>query len=242
MLSDKNTRGSSQSPELSNDAAGKLLVNIFEACDMEPSNLSIEALSSYTEYRREKHGLEKIILLFIFVVFLVLPLFFIAPELNIRYTDRISGYPVYSLSIDSSIIPVSRVSASLDGKAVSVYESGTREFKITPTENGQLTVRVTLANRQYNLVTVQIEGIDVDSPRFVSSSKVDDILYIYFSETGSGVDEDGCYAVSVSGAVIYPLSVDPVSQCVAFDFPEENMTIFIPDKKGNTMQLLFSVP
>ena len=230
-------------PQLSTDAASKVLYNVFEACELQPSTLPIDTLASYSEYRREKYSLQKYILLFVFVIFLVLPLFFIAPRLDLSLSDFSSDYPTYSLTVDSKIVPVSRVSAAIDGVPVSVYESGVRQFSITPTVNGELTVRVTLSNRQYNIVSATVEGIDVDSPDFLWSTKDDEqnLLYINVSETGSGLDPDGCFAVTVSGERMDAVDVDVDRQCVVFAFPDEDFTFFISDRKGNTLQLLVSV-
>lgn len=229
-----------QVPELSTDAAGKLLVNVFESCDVQPSNLPIETLTSYSEYRRERFSLQKYILLIVFVVFLILPLFFIAPKLSLTLKS-FDDYPTYELAVDSAFIPVSRVSAAVDGKPVSVYENDARVFSITPTENGTLNVHVTLSNRQYNVVDTVVEDIDVQSPVFLGSSKGDDTLTLFVSETGSGLNPDNIYCITVSGEIIRPVSIDLEGQSVVFPFPDESFTVFISDLKENTLQLVVTV-
>ena len=227
-------------PELSPDAAGKLLVNVFESCEVQPSNLPIETLTSYSQYRRERFSLQKYILLFVFVVFLILPLFFIPPRLSLELAS-FDDYPTYTLLVNSRFIPVSRVTAAVDGKPVSVYESDARVFSITPTQNGELDVRVTLSNRQYNVIGCTVEGIDVDSPKFLGSSKGEDTLTLLVSEDGSGLDPDNIYAVTVSGTMLRPVSVDLETQSIVFPFPEESFTVFISDCKENVLQLVVTV-
>ena len=230
-------------PELSADAAGKLLVNVFESCEVQPSNLPIEILTSYSEYRRERFSLQKYVLLIVFVIFLILPLFFISPKLSLSL-ESFDDYPTYKLAVDSDFIPVSRVSAAVDGKPVSVYENDARVFSITPTENGRLSVHVTLSNRQYNVTDTVVEGIDVKSPVFIGSSKTGETLTIMVSETGSGLDPDSTYAMTVGGTILRPLSIDtstPENQSVVFPFPDESFTVFISDLKENTLQLVVTV-
>ena len=227
-------------PELSPDAAGKLLDNVFESCDVQPSNIPIEKLTTYIEYVKERFSLQKFILVIVFIIFMILPIFFIAPKLDLKQVS-FDDYPTYELTVDSKFIPVSRVSAALDGKPVSVYENDNRVFSITPTENGKLDVRVTLSNRQYNVAEDNVEGIDVDKPEFISSSKKGDTLVIMVSETGSGLDPDNIYAVTSGGETFKPLSIDFEKQIIVFPFPQESFTVFISDYKENTLQLVVTV-
>ena len=44
---------------LSPDAASQMLSNVFEACDYEANRVPLEVLQSYSNYRRERHLLQR---------------------------------------------------------------------------------------------------------------------------------------------------------------------------------------
>ena len=228
-------------PELSNDAANKLLENIFDACQQEPNSIPLNKLALYSEYRRERYGLQKFIIIAVMIVFLALPLCFISPDVTI---ERLSGpdekIPIYQIRVKSDL-PISRVSASVDDHGFPVYESGDRLYTVQPTENGELKVKVTLANRQYSVVSLDVDDIDYTTPILVGNAHVDDMLVLDVEDGGAGIDWNGIYAETLSGKTMAPLSYDEEAGEVIFEFPEESVNIFIPDFKENVLQLVLSI-
>ena len=63
-------------PTLSQEAAGQMLSNVFEACDFEANRVPLEVLQSYSHYRRERNILQKAIIVLVVLLFLMLPVLF----------------------------------------------------------------------------------------------------------------------------------------------------------------------
>ena len=115
-------------PALDDQIAKQMLENIFEACDMESNTIPLEVLTSYSNYRRERFALQRLVLIIIMVLFFLLPVLFIAPTLSIQeLPTAVSADPVYELRVTSAFPPVSRVTATIDGRNIPVYETGTRQ-------------------------------------------------------------------------------------------------------------------
>ena len=148
-------------PALDDQIAKQMLENIFEACDMESNKIPLEVLTSYSNYRRERFALQRLVLVVIMVLFFLLPVLFIAPKISIRELPAtISADPVYELHVTSKFPSVSRVTATIDGHNIPVYETGTRQYSIEPTMNGTMTITVVLSNHQYAVETIAVTGID----------------------------------------------------------------------------------
>ena len=87
-------------PALDDQIAKQMLENIFEACDMESNKIPLEVLTSYSNYRRERFALQRLVLVVIMVLFFLLPVLFIAPKISIReFPTTISADPVYELHV-----------------------------------------------------------------------------------------------------------------------------------------------
>ena len=232
-------------PKLSDDAASKLLANVFDACEREQSTIPLETLTSYSEYRREKHGLQKVLLVIILLLFIVLPFFFIAPQFTVANVLQEDGKkPVYEVRV-SGFLPVDLVAASVDGHSLTVYETGDRTYSVEPEENGTLKVKVEFLTKQYTVKEIVVDGIDNEAPVLLSNELEGDNICFYVEDTGLGIDYEGIYALKNSDTdgtdPIYPVSCDAMSGKICFAYPEESINIFIPDRKGNRLQLVVTV-
>ena len=144
-------------PMLSDDAASKLLANVFDACEQEQNSIPLETLASYSEYRREKHGLAKTVLIIMLLIFVALPFCFISPEFTITPlpADDPTCLPVFEVNVDG-FLPINLVTASVEGHGLTVFETGDRSFSIEPSQNGVMKVKVKLSNRQYAVKEIEI--------------------------------------------------------------------------------------
>ena len=231
-------------PALDDQIAKQMLENIFEACDMESNKIPLEVLTSYSNYRRERFALQRLVLVVIMVLFFLLPVLFIAPKISIQeLPTAVSADPVYELRVTSAFPPVSRVTATIDGRNIPVYETGTRQYSIEPTMNGTMTITVVLSNHQYAVETVEVSGIDRTSPVLVSNELKDGqlLLYLQDEEGGSGIDYEHIYAADGTGEQLRPVSWDEETGCVVFDYPAASLNIFVPDYAGNTLQLILTL-
>lgn len=230
----------SKRSSLSDDAAQKLLNNVFDSCDREPNTIPLKSLESYSEYRREKYSFQKVLLIVILAIFMILPFCFICPELGVeKISAEDTNHPQYRITV-GGWLPIKLVSGRLNGRNITIYETEKRTFVVQPTENGTMEINVRLINRQYVDTTVEVAGIDTEAPYLVMDEHAGNYLLLYLQDDGLGIDWDGIYAEGSSGS-FSPVSYDADISVVRFRFPSESVNIFIPDIKGNTLQLVVTV-
>lgn len=228
-------------PTLDPQTANQILNDIFEKCEREPNTIPIEVLTSYRNYRRERYSLQKGTLAVVLILFFMLPLLFLMPAFSLDLSaDSEPGSPVYHIEVDT-FLPISRITAVIDGHNVSVYETGDCTYSIEPTRNGRMTVTVTLANRQYLVQEILVDTVDREAPQLISNQQKKRHVYLYLEDKDSGIDYDGIYAVYENGERAEPLSFDRDTGCVEFAYPDTMMNVYIPDMAGNRLQLIVSV-
>lgn len=231
-----------KAPELTQDLAEKMLTNVLGNCQLEPNTVPLNKLESYSEYRRERYSFQKVIILVLLAVFLFLPVFFIYPDFDIREKNRETPEedPAYELRI-SNAMPVSLVSAFIDGRKVAVYENESHVYTMEPTVNGTMKVRVTLLNRQWVEQEIEVTGIDRESPQLLDSSSDGEMLTLLVKDDGLGIDYDEIYSQGDSGTVYKPVSVQEEKGEILFEIPPESVTIYIPDIRDNLLKLAVTV-
>lgn len=232
----------SNTPVLDDKVAGQMLENILEACHMDSNTVPLKVLSSYSNYRKERYALQKTFLVAVMLLFCMLPLLFLAPDFTVTELSAPASEPVYELRVDGLFPPVSRVTASIDGTPVPVYETDARIYSLEPTRDGTMTITVEYPNRQYRTQTLEVTGIDRTAPVLLSSESRDGLLYLYPDDgDGSGVDYDQIFALTGDGTRILPTSRDEAAGCVVFSYSGEPLNIFLPDRAGNTLQLMLTL-
>lgn len=228
-------------PQLSEDAAEKLLENVFDACDTMPNTIPLKTLESYSEYRREKYLLQKIILIVILAIFLAIPFCFIYPKFTVtKISPDDARIPDYQIVVEKNF-PIKLITANVDGRNFTVYETGDRTFSVQPTVNGTMTIRVMLSNRQYDEKVIEVTGIDNDAPYLVSDAKDEDFLYLTVADDGLGIDYEAIYAETLSGHVLKPTSYNKKTGSVVFPIDQGSLNIYIPDVKDNILQLVVTI-
>lgn len=228
-------------PQLDIEEASKILENIFSASQVEPNSIPLDVLTAYSNYRRERFSLQRTILVIIMILFLLLPFLFIAPVFSIESTSpEDAPNPSYQVTLDT-FMPVQRVTANIDGHNIPVYETASHIYSIEPSMNGNMTVSITLINHQTITHSVDVKNVDTEAPLVVSNSVDSENIYLYLSDTGTGIDYKNIKAVGLSGQEFYPASYDIASGCVAFEYPPESLNVYIPDHAGNTLQLILTV-
>ena len=70
--------------QLDLEIASQILEQVFEANDMELNSISLEALASYSNYRKERFTLQRTILVIIMALFILLPRLFIPASFTIN--------------------------------------------------------------------------------------------------------------------------------------------------------------
>lgn len=226
-------------PELSQAVAAQMLSNIFDACECEANVVPMDVLVSYTKYRRERYSLRWIVLALL-LLFLMVPVLFITPEVELSELNSNTGKPVLEVKADSWI-PIDKVTAEMGEYSLPVYEMRRGVYQIIPDRNGVITVKVVLKNQQYTEKEYQVENVDRDPPVLTGSRHKEDTLELYFQEDGGEIDFEGIYAVSNSGQTVYPISYDKEKLVVIFAYPNKAMNIFVPDEYGNVLQLVLTL-
>lgn len=228
-------------PQLDLETASRILEHAFEANQMETNTIPLDVLVSYSNYRRERFTLQRTVLVVVMALFLLLPLLFIPSSFTIRRQETDNGYnPVYRLEVDSLML-VERVSASIDGYNIPVYETDSHVYSIEPSRNGQMSVTVTLVNRQTRTESIEVSGVDREVPSVTSCSREDDRIFLYVSDWDSGVDFPAIQAIDLNGSAVAPASTDPATGCVIFTDVTDTLNVFVPDMAGNKLQLILSI-
>ena len=226
----------STQPEMDMEVAGRLLSNVFDACNYEHNTVPIEVLSSYGNYRKERYGIQKGLLIALMVLFLLLPFLFIAPSLTLEPMEDNGRLRL----TDSTFLPVQRVTATLNGKSLPVYEESAHAYILQPTENGTLEVTMTLLNRQTSVVSCEVTDVDDELPVLRSSELEDGILRLYCEDTLSGIDAEHIRLTDSDGNTLSGFAWDEEAGCVILPYPDEVVRLYLPDKAGNTLQLLLT--
>ena len=217
------------------------LEEVFKICGLEDNSVPLEALSSYAVYRKERFSLQRGILAAMMLIFFLLPGLFLLPELNLSAEGTgLRGLPVYSLQV-RSLLPVHRVTASIQNRSLPVYEEGAKRFSLEPTRNGDLSVTVELANRQSEKITCRISDVDATCPVLLQYDTDEQLVCLKVRDAGIGVNYSGVYAAAAGGKVIRPYACDSELGEIWFDYPNERWDVYIPDYIGNTLHLALTL-
>ncbi len=229
-----------KAPELPPEIAGQILHSAFDLCVREPNSVPLETLIAYSGYRRERYSLQRGVIVCMLALFLLLPLLFIAPRLSVSLReDSAAGRPVYDLTV-STRFPIRQVRASIDGRTVPVTEAGDRLYRVQPGRNGELTLSVTLVNRQRAAETVTVSAADSQPPALVSMENGNSVLILTLSDDLSGVDYGSVTVAAPDGTVSGPESVDPDRGEVVVPYPETCVDVSVSDCAGNALTLRLS--
>lgn len=232
----------SSAPQLSYEAASRILERAFEANEMENNSIPLEVLASYSSYRKERFTLQRTILVVIMTLFILLPLLFIPAAFTVNVDETLGRNfnPIYKLTVDSMML-VDRVSATIDGFNIPVYEVDSHVYSIEPSRNGEMEVTVTLINKQTVTQRVDVTGVDREVPTADSCSKEGDELHLYLSDSGSGVDYSKIEAYDLDGNAIEPSAVNEQTGCVTLPAVSDTINVYVADLAGNKLQLILTI-
>ena len=224
-------------PELDREIARKILQNALKANNLDANKIPLEVLDSYSNYRRERFTLQRVIIVIVLVAFMLMPLLFIAPSCTIEQAEDIGrGRPAFDVQVDT-FLPIRRVTAMIGGVNMPVYEVGENVYSVQPTMNGEMTVEVTLLNDQSCVLTQRVKTVDTTPPVLLSDGYGDGMLNLYVMDEGLGINYESIHALNVRGELIRPVSFSEEEGLVSFAYPEDTINIYIEDKVGNTLQL-----
>lgn len=230
-----------QQPQLDINHANKILENVFKESNLEPNLVPLEVLTAYSNYRKERFSLQRLLIIIIMVLFFMLPFLFIPSSFSItENTDDTDGKPTYTLKVTSKML-VDHITAVIDGRNIPVYETDSRVYSIEPSINGRMAITVSLINKQTTTKYVEVTAADSETPVLLSTNTDESFVYLYLSDTGSGIDYENITAIGENQETIQPESTDKSTGCVTFPYPNGVMNIYIPDFAGNKLQLVIRI-
>jgi hypothetical protein len=224
-------------PKLDVAEAEEILKLVFIDCGEEFEAAPMEALTSYSLYRKESFRLQRAVLLASLILFGMVPVFFVEPKYETTYNPKGErGLPEYTIRIDT-LLPVKSVTAVLGGLRLPVYEVNSHEYTIEPTRNGKVELTVELFNRQSVSGELDVRNADVTPPKLVKYTYEEGDYTLTLTDDGVGVDYGSIYASAPSGEVIYPESFDREAGTVTFGDDVLGAEVYIPDYFANTLTL-----
>lgn len=225
--------------EVPDKVGEEMLANILQRVGQEPNSVPLPVLVSYSNYRRERFSIQRLVIVIVFIIFLLLPFFFIRPNLNITdITPKGSGEKVFRIDVES-IIPISTVTATSDNYKYQVTEEGNHVYKVVPLVNGEMDVTVTAFNYQYKIRRVMVTGIDTDAPYMVKHEKEGDNILVYVKDDGSGIDFENITTADMDGNIEKPKYDE--EKGIIYLSDKKTVTLFVPDLKGNKLQLVITM-
>lgn len=228
-------------PELKPEIASQILSNAFAANDLEENKVPLEVLAAYSNYRKERYILQRVVVVLILLLFLMMPVLFIAPKVSMAQVEDVGrGRPAYEMVVKTKI-PITQVSAVIDGVNMPVYEVDENTYSIQPTTNGKMVVTATLLNDQSSQAEATVTMVDIKPPVLVKDGVEDDMLCFYISDDVTGVNYSNVYGETMSGKKVYPANWDEAAGRVAFDYPEESVNMIFEDMVGNRLQIVVTL-
>ena len=220
-------------PTLDAQTANQLLNNVFTACDMTPSVIPVETLESWGNYKKPSFNLGRFIAYVFTILLVLLPLMFFRPTIIAERTDvNSTSDAVYDIHI-KTLLPVSSVTAELDGIPVALSEASSREYIAKLTDNGSMTITVRSFNGQIATRTYKVSHLDTEKPSLIRSYSQNGLVYLEVLDAYSGINYD-----NITG--LTPESYDISTGTIVFKIPDAPTTVTIPDNAGNELTLLLS--
>lgn len=220
-------------PTLDAQTANQLLNNVFTACDITPSVIPVETLEAWGNYKKPSFNLGRFIAYIFTILLILLPLMFfkptiIAERINVNSTSD----AVYDIHI-KTMLPVSSVTAELNGAPIALSKANSRKYIAKIMENGSMTINVTSFNGQTATRTYKVTHLDTEKPELIKSYSQDGLVYLELLDAYSGINYD-----NISG--LTPESYDTSTGTIVFKIPDAPATVTIPDNAGNELTLLLS--
>lgn len=223
-------------PQLDPEIANNMLQNVFQACGQKPNVTPLHLFESNAKYHLAQFSLKKMAQVAIIVTTCATPGVLITPDFTVTEITQSAYAPIYEINVDSWL-PIDHVSATLNGKAVSLNTPDTHLFTVEPDTNGDLCITVSLINGRSASRTVQVTGADSTAPTVSVEQLTADYILVHVADTGSGLDYDTIHGTDAAGNYILPGSIDRETGMVMFPYTRSELTIHIRDLIGNQVQL-----
>lgn len=219
-------------------AADQMLQNVFTVVGTSSNAVPLAVIEDYANYKKERFITIRSILVIVIILLLLSPLLFVRGNYSVVDKTGEAQSPVYEIHV-TGIFPV-QVSATQNGLHLPVYDAGIRTFSIEPTKNGMMDICITFFNQQEIHHTIMVTQMDTTAPSFISSQVSNKSVYLYVSDSESGIDYESIYAKDAAGDIISPVSYDVEDGLVVFESPASSINVHIPDMAGNELLLVLT--
>ncbi len=218
-----------------------MLANVFDICNVPPNTIPLETLESYSNYRAERFTFKRFIIVVIMLIFLLIPLLFIAPKMTAVNVATDSS-PVYHVTVHS-LFHVTSVTASIDDNNIPVYEVSDNVYELKPSSSGNLIITASAANKQIYQLTIDVfaDRHDKEAPKLLKNEVSDGQVFLYLEDNESGIDYSSAFGRYNNGDTVNPITFNSTDGYIVFKYPDEDMNIFVGDKDGNVLQLVVTV-
>lgn len=230
--SSKNIPSSHKGVSLDAFTANRVLTNALAVCGIAPSDVPVDVLESWMNYTKPGIYRVRYLIYTMLAVLVLLPLLFLKPSVKAEWTGADKHGAEYTIYI-RSVLPVSTVSASLNGSPADLKKAGGREYRTVIEKNGELAVTVKSINGQTYTRSYYLNPFDTTAPELIVSEKRSGQIFLTIRETYSGIDYDGITGMT-------PKSYDPESGVIVFSEPDTDVIVTIPDHAGNKLTLNLS--
>lgn len=224
-------------PQLDSKAADDILQNVLHSCGQQPNTIPLKVLERNHKFRRfAQSSFIKLVSITLIATVCVTPLLLTTPSFTVTEITEKAYKPVYEIDVDSWM-PVSNVTATLNGKQVSLKSPDTHLFTVEPATNGDLCITVHLINGRSASRTVQVTEADSLAPVATVEEFTDNTIRIHVSDEYSGLNYETLYGIDDSGTLIAPLSVDWENGIVIFPYNRAVMHVYVQDIAGNQLHM-----
>jgi hypothetical protein len=202
----------------------------------EPS-IPLEQIESYNTYRHHRSKLVAAIFVMMIIIAVTLPLLYFPPFYSVTKSVDNHSAPYFTVRVKSRIIKVRSVTASVNGHSMPVYRDSDRVFRVVPSKNGKVYIRITLANRMSAVVTRNVSGIDDEPPKIISDKYSNGSLRLALSDS-SGVRSGRTYLLDSTGNVIHYSIFHTENNTCRFDVSAGRTYAFhTEDMRGNVLNV-----
>ena len=219
--------------------ADQMLSNIFDVCNLEGNRVPLQVLSTAKNYRKEKNYVQRAIAGLILVVLLLLPILFVTPHIVVDKVGYFDGRPAVWLAY-SSLLPANGIQVTSQGQELPVHETRRGHYLIYPKENGELQVKITLVNGQWEIRNITVSNADHREPELIRVERVGEKITAYVTDESGALDIEGCFALTPKGAKILPDGYSERPLSVSFRYPGDELEFYLPDKSGNVLRLSYN--
>lgn len=163
------------------------------------------------------------------------------PKITIQVANT-KDYRTTKASISiQSLFPIKEFSSAQEGTPLVLTETKKGQYTADIVRNGVIEIYAKGLNGMAVTKYEHVNILDDVAPLVGESYSIQDgILSLTLEDSQSGIDYQSVFAVSPSGATLFPLSSDRQTGTFTFPMEEEFLVIYANDLAGNGMQATFN--